>query len=223
MKSIRENFGAIILVAIIFFIALAQLSKCGNTVPTGKALDSLFYWKNKAGDAVASLRGAELDFAIKESKWADSIAKVNKTKVKYIKEIITVTEKAVADIDPSGAVEKDFYPVTVPNCPPTIKNLRQRFINSYYDAQVQVGDSSYMHLTAYDTLTVLWKRVKGSLQLDVSHANPSVHIEGIKAYRVADKKPKKWSIGLQAGCGFSTGLKPSAYIGVGITKSIIRF
>lgn len=220
---LRRNIGKLI-IALIIVVLFFKFKSCNDiTIPVTSDVDTL-YWKNRYDDAVTSLRAKDEYFEAAERKWKDSIAKVYKTKPKFIKEIVTIVEKAEVDIPPVGNVEKDYVPVI--NCPPAIKNMRQWFSNPYYEADVQIGDSSYMHLLARDTLTVLWKKIKNELQLDISHANPSVKIEGIKAYRIADKKPKQWAIGFQLGCGitYKAGeVNVVPYYGFGITKTIIRF
>jgi hypothetical protein len=113
------------------------------------------------------------------------------------------------------------------------KNAYQDFQSEYYKAQVQIGDSSYMHLQSFDTVTVLWKKVtEGSIfnrrnliQLDVSTANPDTKVSGIKAYRISEK-PKRWAVGIGAGYGvplYGNSLQAVPFIGITITKSIIRF
>lgn len=188
-------------------------------------------WKNKSGDSVTSLKGSAQQFAAREKRIIDSLAEVYGTREKYLLEYITAITKTETDIQPDpGPVEKDYEPVTKADCPPAVKNMRKTFSNPYYDIQAQIGDSNYLHLKSFDTLTVLWKRGKeGSifnrkrfLQADISFANPYNRISKMDAYRVAEKKPKKWGVGLQAGYGFSGPGKPVIYAGVGISFNFIR-
>lgn len=232
MKFLKNNTGKILFLVIVLTLVFLFLKNCrgGNSEGTGKAPDSVFYWKNKADDAVASMRAVLRDWSISEQSLLDSIAKIYNTKPRRIIEYITITQEADTEVQPDGPVEKDYYP-PVKDCPPQVKNMSQRFRNAYYDASVRIGADSYMRLTALDTITVVWKNVReGSifnrkhfLQLDVSNANPHVKTTGLQAYRIPEKKPKKWSIGLQAGYGVSTDLKPEPYIGIGLSRSIIRF
>ncbi len=192
-------------------------------------------WINDAGDIVSSLKGTPEAFAVVDRKEADSIAKVFKVKEKQLLEYIIALEHTNADLLADiNSKEADYFPVdTTKDCPPEIKNLRQTFINPYYIAKAQLGDSPYLHLQAFDTVTVLWKKVnEGSIfnrrhliQLDVSTANPDTKVSGIKAYRIIEK-PKRWAIGVTAGYGFN--LKSSVpqfvpMISFGITKTLIRF
>jgi hypothetical protein len=155
--------------------------------------DSLTYWKNKAGE-VASLKKKEEDFFIQEKKgWLDSIAKLHNTKTKYIREVVTITEKGeVKIVNTEKAVIK--Y-VDSNNCPTV---LWQMFENPWYIAETQLdvkGDSSYVKIQTIDSLSVVWKEVREGnlfnrrrfLQLDIQNANPYNHITGASAYRVPQK------------------------------------
>lgn len=216
-------------------ITVAILFTCNHCNPTplqesSEQVDTLA-WVNDAGDIVSSLKADPSYFARHDQELIDSLAKVYKTTPKKIVEYVTIYTEGKNDIKPDGPAAADYFPVdTTKNCPPQIRNLRQAFSSPYYRADVQVGDSSFLRLQSYDTVTVLWKRVnEGSvfnrrhlLQLDVSTANPDTKVYGLKAYRVEEKK-KSWGIGLQVGYGLSTTMKPAPFIGVGITKTIIRF
>lgn len=53
--------------------------------------------------------------------------------------------------------------------------------------------------------------------------NPKTRLEGLQQVKLTESiKPKKWAIGLQAGYGFNgAGLSP--YVGIGVTRTLIRF
>lgn len=191
-------------------------------------------WVNDAGDIVASIKADPEYFAKVREEIRDSLAKVYNTKPKKVIEYVIVTTEGNNNLRPEGKpTVEDYFLVDSTNCPPVQKNVAQNFSSPYYKARVQIGDSSYMHLQAFDTVTVLWKKVKeGSIfnrkkliQLDVSTANPDTKVSGIKAYRIYEK-PKRWAIGVQAGYGISltgTELKPVPMISFGVTKTLIRF
>jgi hypothetical protein len=183
--------GIIIGVLLGIFLCKGSCNKPGTEIP----FDSLSYWKNKAGDLVASVKKSEADFAKKEKHYLDSIAKIYETKPRFIKDYVVITVEGEADLPPEdGTRAEDYFP-PVNNCPPQIKNRRQTFSNPYYTANVQVGDSSYLHLSSRDTITTLWKRVregnifnrKWYLQYDISFADTSRKVTGIKSYKQADK------------------------------------
>lgn len=226
---IRFIIGLAIIAGIIYLLNMAGcFEKQPPVIPIGK-IDTL-HGVNKAGDSVISLKGNEQDFGAIEKRIADSIAGVYSTKVKDLKELIIAQTRTIAELTAAGPIEKDYSPDTShKDCPPVIKNMRQTFTNPYYTARVQIGDSSYMHLAGYDTITALWKRVregnifnrKTYLQLDISHANPDTKVTGLLAYRVPDPKPKKFGIGLSAGVTWIDKWRP--YAGLGLNWNIIRF
>lgn len=192
----------------------------------------LIRWKNKGGDSVTSLKGTAEQFAAREKRIIDSLAEVYGTREKHLLEYIGAITETKTYVQPGpGPVEKDYQPAKDPGCPPVVKNMRKSFSNPYYDIQAQIGDSNYLQLRSYDTLTVVWKRVKEGgifnrkrfIQADVSFANPYTRINKLDAYRIADKKPKRWGIGLHTGYGFSQSGKPGVYAGVGISYNFIRW
>lgn len=233
----------IILAAFLAGLFLAGKLGCNPPSPvqqTGDVIDTTT-WITDGGDIVSSLKGSPEAFAVPDKHYADSLAKVYKTKAKKLQEYITFLESsmsnvpAVPGIDIGYAHDGDsvgpqYFPLPQSH---QIISMHQVFKSPYYTADVMIGDSSYLHLQSYDTVTVLWKRVKQSgkrfLQLDVSTANPDTRVSGIKTYRVYEK-PKKWGIGLVAGYGISipngtTYGKPNPvpFIGIGLTRTLIRF
>lgn len=223
-----------ILFLLVTGIIVLILYTCNHLHPTpiqdsSEQVDTL-EWMNDAGDIVSSLKGTPQAFAV-ERKEADSIAKVYRVREKNLLEYIVALQHSLSDVKPSGAAAADYFPMdTLKNCPPQIRNLRQAFSSPYYKAAVQIGDSSFMHLESFDTVTVVWKRVReGSifnrrnfLQVDVSMANPDTKVYGLKAYRMQEKK-RKVSVGLQVGYGLSNSMKPMPYVGVGLQYNIINF
>jgi hypothetical protein len=193
-------------------------------------------WVNDAGDIVASLKADPSYFAADRAHLIDSLAKVYNSKPKNVIEYVIATTEGQSDIRPEGKpTVEDYFPIDTAkkDCPPVQRNVAQNFSSPYYKAHVQIGDSSYMHLQSFDTVTVLWKKVnegsifnrKHLIQLDVSTANPDTKVSGIKAYRIYEK-PKRWAIGVQLGYGVSFTDKipnPVPMISFGITRTIIRF
>jgi hypothetical protein len=192
-------------------------------------------WVNNAGDITESLKADPSYFEKDRAHLIDSLSKVYKTVPKKVIEYVVATTEGETDIKTDGPVASDYFPVdsNKKDCPPVQKNVAQNFSSPYYKARVQIGDSSYMHLQSFDTLTVLWKKVnEGSLfnrkdliQLDVSTANPDTKVSGLKAYRISEK-PKRWAIGFSAGYGvplMGNVIQPVPMISIGITKTLIRF
>jgi hypothetical protein len=224
-----------ILIACTLAVLILFLWKCNRENPPQAAGELQSYdWINNAGDIVSSLKGSAEAFSKDDSHLSDSLASVYKTERKKLLEYVVFRENSIADVPPvSGTKAADYFPPKDSVCPAQVKNVRESFSNPYYTADVQIGDSSYMHLQHQDTITVLWKKItegglfnrKHFLQLDLSSADPSNKIYGVKAYRKQIEQ-KKWGIGLQLGYGFSFSgnqLSRSPYVGIGITKTFIRF
>ena len=217
---------------IVWGICIIVLWNCNGMEKTVvKPVTIIERWKNNAGDSVASLKGFQEQFAYREKRIADSLAKVYNTKTKHLQEYIIALQQTIANVPATGNISIEYDPDrSLDHCPPAIKNMKQRFANPYFDITAQIGDSSYLQLQAFDTITVLWKKVnqgsifsrKHYLQLDVSNANPYTRTAGLMSYRIEEKKAKKLGIGLQIGYGLQQGLKPKPYLGIGLSYNLIR-
>lgn len=232
LTNTHKTIGLVCILVILILIGVFAKKCDGNKVVVTGPLDSTFYWKDKYNNNVASLKGYEAQFAYEEKKLLDSIAKVHNSKVKYIKEYVTITEEGKTVI-----VTKDKPVITYVDSGKgkEMKSVFQMFENPYYIAEATIDltgkDSSKLALQTVDTLSVVWKEVKEGnifhrktfLQLDVSNKNPYNQITGLQAYRVALPKPKKFGVGIQVGYGFAQGITPQPYLGVGVQWSVIRF
>lgn len=203
----------IIELAIVIIVAIALLSKgCGKSAELATdrgTADSVFYWKNKYGEATASLKASEAQFSVQNKvmqQMLDSVAKIYNTQAKRIQELAVIVSHGTTRIQVvPGHSEVDVAPpIVTPHgdtCPPQITAMRDTFANNYYTAKVQLGKDPYLKLTSVDTLTYLWKTVKEGnifhrrrlLQLDVNHANPDITVTGLTAFRRLDQ-PKQTSI-----------------------------
>lgn len=218
-------------------IAILILFTCHHSdsqIQGGSEQVDTLVWVNDAGDIVSSLKGTPETFAVR-GKEADSIAKVYRVKENNLLEYIVALEHTNSDLlADANSKETDYFSVdTAKDCPPQVKNFRQTFYSPYYIANAQLGDSPYLNLQSFDTVTVLWKKVsegnifnrKHLIQLDVSTANPDTKVSGIKAYRIYEK-PKRWAIGVQFGYGLNLtdkGINPVPMISFGIQRSLIRW
>lgn len=228
--KIWGTIGCIIVIALMVWILTGN--NC-NSPAVVQPVDSTFYWKNKYHQEVASLKGFAIQFQLKEKKLADSLADVYNTKAKWLQEWVLAFTETRAELKPvEKTKEEDYHPPVVINgveCPPQVKRMRQSFSHPYYDAQVQLGDSSYLLLQGRDSISVLWKIVKEGrlfnrrtlLQLDVSLANPDTRVTGLKAFRAGPLKPKRLGLGFQVGYQF-TGKEFRPYFGVGASYNFIR-
>jgi hypothetical protein len=228
--KIGGTIAAAIAIALLLWILLGK--ECNPSPKVVAPIDSIIYWRNMAGKIVASQQGAKEQFELRYKHLEDSLAKVYKTKVKWLQEYIIARTSGTSDlpaVDNSKQYEYAQVIVHGDTCPPAIQRMRQRFHNNYYDALIQIGDSSYMRLRSVDTITVLWKKVKQGnlfhrktlLQLDISSANPDTKIEGLKTYKTPPIKPKRVGIGMQAGYEFD-GKRFRPYFGLGFSYNLIR-
>lgn len=218
-------------IAVVVILMIVWQRACTSNKPEAIKPIEKIRWINASGDSVTSLKGTAEQFSQIRKKTIDSISRIYDVKVKHLQEILIAVTSSQTDVpaDPDTK-ETDYVPPAKPDCPPAVKNMRQIFSNPYYAIRAQIGDSSFLHLQAFDTLTVVWKRVKEGtlfnrkryLQVDVSTANPFTQISGLQAMRISEKKIKKWGIGLQAGYGWQRVLQPSPYLGIGISYNIIR-
>lgn len=84
-------------------------------------------------------------------------------------------------------------------------------------------DSSFV---PYNTLSFAIGKSKGlfnsEYRIEVVNSNPKIKTIGLDSYTF--KAPKKRiGIGLQVGYGIGTDLKPTPYIGIGVSYNFIRF
>ena len=229
----KNKLLVLLFAAVAVTIILLFLFKCNPTTPvvTGK-IDSVFYWKNKYHEQVASVIGTAADFAVINKQYQDSLASVYNTKKKWLQDYLiawTSGETEVPAVDTTKHIE--YYPVNVESdCPPQIKSMSQSFHSAYYNALAQIGDSSYLYIQHTDTLTAIWKTVvqgnifkrKKFLQLDLNFADTSNKVVGVHAYRKVMLTPKRFGIGVQAGYQFN-GSQFQPYFGIGISYNVIRF
>lgn len=241
MKSIRLTPREIrigLLFTFCIILATIFLRPCTPPVPEARGTaDSVFYWKNKHNQLVASIRGRETDFAAYSQRLLDSIAKIYSTKSKYIQEVVTATIEGHANIPAvPGTLRRDTIwwgtPVYLDSGSSrtwNIINTSQKFHSRWYDADVKVGENPYLHLSTYDTMTALWKIVKeGSifnrkkyLQYDISFADTSRRVAGIRTYRRQDI-PKEVSVNLESEL-FYLDRQIHPFISIGLERAAGRF
>lgn len=214
-----------------FTIVLLALLLCNRVNPPEMvpAQPELFSWGNAAGDQVASVKGVPEDLARVQKRLLDSMARVYNVREKDLMDLFIAQVEGEADVPPvPGHQAADYFPPQ-DSCPPQVRNLRDSFATPYYQAQVQIGDSSYMRLHTQDTVTGVWKEVREGgwfnrrqlLQLDISFADTSRRVTGLKAYRKL-VKPKRWGLAVFAGWG--AGPKGAGAVGgIGLSYHIIQF
>ena len=228
-----------ILVAALVIFLIFYIKGCNpNTDREGQLQDSVFYWKDSAGHAVASIRAKEVDFNFIQKHYKDSIAGLLDTKADLVKEIIDLKQKGQVVITVPGDAPPPVIKY-VDTGHTQIEAVSQVFSNPWYQAIVDINlrDNlkSQLQLQTFDSLLISWKTVKTGgflnrksyLQLDVKNSNPYNTITQAKAYRVPPPDPKKWGIGISAGWGYGFNTSGAQWgypiIGVTVQRTFIRF
>lgn len=230
MTAKQKSYLVIGFIAVVILLAIL-FRNCESPTIVTKPVDSVFYWKDKYNNTVASLKGKEEQFGYKEKMLLDSIAKIHHVKPDRIKEYVTVYQKGQAVIT---TIEKPVITYVDSGKGKEIKSVFQMFESPYYLAEATIdlsGDSSRLALQTIDTLSIVWKEVregkflrkKNYLQLDVTNKNPYNYIVGVEAYRVPLPKPKKFGIGIVAGYGLGNNFQATPIVGVGVSYNLIRF
>lgn len=216
----------VIILGLLIWVLLCE-DACGHKHPdTGGTADSTRYYKNKLGESVAYIKKKDEDYA--KAIWdLDSLAILFNTKPKHIKEFMQVVSQT------RDTIYSTKPPITIYQGD-SVRMLSQMFESPYHIAEVTIdrlGDSSKLLISSVDTIDVLTKQVteggffnrRKYVQFDIKNRNPNTVITQVNAYRQMLPQPKRFGIGIQGGYGFSKGLTPQPYVGVGISYNLIRF
>jgi hypothetical protein len=66
-------------------------------------------------------------------------------------------------------------------------------------------------------------RKENKYLVTVTSTNPYLKVAELKSQKFDAVKPKKYGLGVQFGYGISSSLKPSPFIGIGMSYNFIRF
>lgn len=230
--------AGVVLILLVLFFWYKSCNKASTLPPPN---DSITYWRNKAGEEVASRKAAEDQFSIFNEEYLDSIARLLDTKARLLNQITVLTQKGKTTIKTDNAPIVKFKTDTLhvgdsAYCPDLV-SAEQGFKSPYHNAYAIIslnGGTSSLSLETYDTLLYADKIVKEGnifnrkrfLQVDVTNTNDSAHITGLNIYRKRLPPPKKVGIGVQLGVrgtvtkNFIPALKP--YGGIGLSYNFIR-
>lgn len=245
LKSWLLITAAVIIVGLLLYI-----KGCGgSTVMSSEKVDSLA-WINKLGDSVKSVIGTKQALASENAILKDSIAKIygyQKDKVAFLLATNLSLQKQLEDHEPAVIVESTDMPEGISKWQLSDDNriiLNQRIADSikrsvtlyhlfsgkFDTIGVTLGKSNKLDMKLHTGMTAVsgWIKQKGWFKsdlyrVDLSFANPDIKISGTKSFVAPPAKQKRFGIGVQIGYGWQTGLKPSPYIGAGISYNIIRF
>lgn len=177
MKVSTLSYILNLLLAITLWILWAKCCKAPSGQATDNQQDSITYWKNKAGDTVASVL-----LLAQVTRERDSMAKVldirPKTIVQYVR-INTHTRDTIKG-DGNTVVIRD----TVTG---DILSMSELFASPYYTAHATIqasGVGSELMLEVYDTISMVQRKVKGGVQLDIMLANPHSRVTGVMSFTV---------------------------------------
>jgi hypothetical protein len=234
----KKNTELIIILVAVAIASVFAINKCTHKPAVlVTEIDSVQYWKNRAGDAVATVIKSKDDFA-KAGFKIDSLAKLLKVKPSSIQshvEVITHGKDSLTSDHTPLVIYYSSFPEdsTGEHCPPPVRMLSETFWNDYYTADARIdseGDSSYLRIQSTDTVAITFRDVKtGSifnrktfLELDATNANRNNTIVGLSGYRKQVKR-KNFSLSVQVGYGFSKGFQPQVYGGIGLGYHLINF
>lgn len=223
-----------VLVAVILAIGAFWLFRkgCGSPKPDIiAARDSVQMYRLENGKLAAAIKQREQDYYRAEEGYLDSIAALHRTKVKFIREVVTVIQQGETVIK---TIEKPVIKYDTVQGMPLIDEVSQHYISPYYDATAIIrlnGDSSELHLKTFDTLSYVAKTVKEGglfnrreyLQVVATNSNPYNQITGLNVFRQPLPRPKKFGIGFQVGYGLGAGFKPGVVISAGVNYNFICF
>lgn len=151
----------------------------------------------------------------------DSVAKLNGIKVKQIQQITWLTTElagqhtaAVTNTRSASGTSVDFQ-------------YKDRWVSIYGTGAIfqdSLSDIALVYQVSDSLLITTMRRRTGWFRkgtfVDVTSANPEVHVLGLHSIAVRDK-PKRWGIGLQVGARWDGQWRP--YVGAGLSFNLIRF
>ncbi len=189
-------------------------------------LDSILFWKDKAGREHARAQVAEANYSSLHAYYGPLIDSVLKTlkitgsKLDYITAISTESK---------GRVYTRVDTVTKEG----IKYLQYSGNDSYLTLTGNTGPNSFADYTYTDSLitAAYWKRkpfLKGGiwgkkdLRLDAYSLNPNTKIKHVDALKVKGKPPGRFGVGPYLGYGYN-GYIWCPSVGVSIQYNLFRF
>lgn len=128
-----------------------------------------------------------------------------------------VQNTAPTTITKTDTITKDNY---IEVWPEYSKDFEDKWITT----EIRMNkDSSFLSLKSRDSLTIVIGIDKKKPFAEITSYSPYTEVKKLRTYQVSLPPPKKFGIGIQAGYGFSEGLKPRPYVGIGVSYNFIRF
>ena len=170
--------------------------------------------------------------------YLDSISKLIKIKTKNIKSIsnIVVKTNGTIKIPPQNFDTPTSIDTQVVN---GIKEITTNYPIKYSDGYLSLNGNAKLldnkisfkiDYNIYDSILIVNKIIKkgflnlgkSKLQMDISSTNKNSIISYAKSVNLSDIDKRKYSIGLGVFYGFD-GIKFKPFIGIGISKNLLRF
>ena len=150
MDKLNRYWLILVLIGLVILI-ISIFRECGDDtdpVVVQPLPDSVFYWKNKYNEEVASQKGTAAQFGYYRKQLIDSLAKVYKVKPKDIEQVVIGIIESDTDIPPvnPGTPSNTEYDTPCPNCPPVVKALTDSFANPWTKITVRLVEGKYLNM-----------------------------------------------------------------------------
>lgn len=157
-----------------------------------------------------------------------TIAALQELVQQYKKELNSaVVIKTTTQIDAKGKTEivRDST-LPIYDSVSVFPTYRSRLSDKWYDALMTMSkDSSILNLTVRGEYNVIIGKEKEKWYADVKNLSPYSSTDYVRALQIVPPTIKKtrWTVGPQAGYGYTVPNKATIYLGVGITYDLIKF
>jgi len=155
---------------------------------------------------------------------------LRKLKIKHLSEVThlqTTVDILLDSISHTGTIiispcppEEDGHPVLY--LPLTFQE-KNKFLWLMGEFDEQAKLSMEIKLPVNISMWVGWdkstKRLKGIATID----NPYVHVQNITTIKTDLRKPSRWGVGIVGGYGVGKEFKITPFIGIGLSRSFVRF
>lgn len=245
----KKEYIPFILVIIVLLMTIMMLRHCNGKEKEKSTIyehleDTISFYKNRSGQKVARISVLETNFTkdFLKIKSQDSIIIQLQAKVKEYESKLK-DNGSVTNINSNTTINKGTVAVVYSEDDPMFfwrKRLPEKdslkkkdvYFSSFNDKwlQYQISafkDTIYLDLKTRDSYSVIigserpkWYKKSVSF-VDVITESPYNEIKSVRSYKVTKDKPKRFSLGIQVGYGFSS-LIPKPYIGIGLSYNILN-
>jgi hypothetical protein len=141
--------------------------------------------------------------------------------------VLRIKEKQIADINQVGTTTTGTFKPDIEVVYVGADEVYEvSFKDRWFEMKGTVGKEEKWKYSVKDSITLVtyWKKtgflkLGRKLVLDGFSQNPNTKIDGLTAIKIDKARPKKWGIGVNV----IDGKQWKPYVGVGLTKTLIRF